>query len=85
MNVNRMKAVTRSRRDISERATRIGLIAIASLSCTAWPLRSDAANPSHPNPTAEQDEATVVNRGDVVHLPAPLKRALGELAEESHT
>jgi hypothetical protein len=85
MNVNRMKAVARSRRDISERATRIGLIAIASLSCTAWPLRSDAANPSHPNPTAEQDEATVVNRGDVVHLPAPLKRALGELAEESHT
>jgi hypothetical protein len=83
MNVNRVKAVTRSRRGISERATRMGLVAIATLGCTALPLRSDAG--SHPNPTAEQDEATVLNRGDVVHLPAPLKRALGELAEESHT
>ena len=83
MSVNRVKAVTRSRRGISKRATRMGLVAIATLSCTALPLRSDAG--SHPNPTAEQDEATVLNRGDVVHLPAPLKRALGELAEEPHT
>jgi hypothetical protein len=85
MNVNRVKAVTRSRRGIPERTIRIGLIALAGLGCTALPLRSDAVNPVHPNPTAEQDEATVVNRGDVVNLPAPLKKALGELAEESHT
>jgi hypothetical protein len=85
MNMSRVKAVTRSRSGISERAARIGLVAIATLGCAALPLRSDAANPPHPNPTAEQDEATVLNRGDVVHLPAPLKRALGELAEESHT
>jgi hypothetical protein len=85
MNVNRVKAVTRSRQGISGRATRMGLVAIATLSCTALPLRSGAATPPHPNPTAEQDEATVLNRGDVVHLPAALKRALGELAEESHT
>jgi hypothetical protein len=85
MNVNRMKAVTRSRQGTSQLATRIGLAALASFCCAALPLRSDAANPPHPNPRAEQDEATVVNRSDVVHLPAPLKRALGELAEESHT
>src|SRR5882724_3371074 len=85
MNVNRMKAATRPGQGISQRATRIGLVALASLGCAALPLRGDAANPPHPNPRAEQDEATVVNRSDVVHLPAPLKRALGELAEESHT
>jgi hypothetical protein len=45
--------------------------------------RSFAA--AHPNPTAEQDEARVRQRGDVVRLPEPLKHALGELAEEPHT
>lgn len=85
MDVNRMKAVTRCRRGIPGRATRPTLFALASLGCAALPLPSNAVNPVHPNPTAEQDEATVVNRGDVVNLPAPLKRVLGELAEESHT
>jgi hypothetical protein len=43
-----------------------------------------AAGP-HPNPTAEQDEATVRNRADVVNLPAPLKDRLGEIAEDPHS
>jgi hypothetical protein len=85
MKGKRMKAVTADRRRLQGRAARIGLVALASLGCAALPLPSSAVNPPHPNPTAEQDEATVVNRGDVVHLPAPLKRVLGELAEESHT
>ena len=33
----------------------------------------------------ERDERLVRNRGDVVHLPGPLKDALGELAERPHT
>jgi len=45
------------------------------------PLQSFAS--AHPNPTAEQDEQTVVNGGDVIKLPGPLKHALGELAETS--
>src|ERR1700732_1458613 len=85
MKGKRMKAATPVRRGLQGRAARIGLVALASLGCAALPLPSNAVNPPHPNPTAEQDEATVVNRGDVVHLPAPLKRVLGELAEESHT
>lgn len=84
MNVNRLKAVTRCRR-APGRFAHIGLTMIASLTCAGLPLYSEAANPPHPNPRAEQDEAAVVNRGDVRQLPAPLRSALGELAEESHT
>ena len=47
------------------------------------PLYSYAA--AHPNPTAEQDEQTVRNRGDVAKLPAPLRNTLGELAERPHS
>jgi hypothetical protein len=47
------------------------------------PLSAYAA--AHPNPTAAQDEATVRNRVDVVKLPAPLKKALGEIAENPHS
>ena len=50
----------------------------------AVPLALIASGP-HSNPNAEADEKAVVTRGDVVHLPQPLKHALGELAEEPHT
>jgi len=85
MSTKRITAAGRFGQGIPERVARIGLIALAGLVVAALPLRGDAANPIHPNPHAEQDEATVINRGDVVHLPAPLKKALGELAEEAHT
>ncbi len=84
MKANRMKAVTRRWRGIPDRATRIGLIVLASLGAGALPLRGDAAG-AHPNPTAEQDEATVRNRGDVIKLPKPLRDALGEIAERPHS
>ena len=49
-------------------------------------LSTSVAAPSpHPNPFAAQDEARVRQRGDVRKLPEPLKRALGELAEEPHS
>src|SRR5882724_11481005 len=85
MNVNRMKAVTGIRHGTAAGAMRVGLVALATLGCAALPLQSHAVNPPHPNPAAEQDEAIVVNRADVRHLPGPLRHALGELAEEPHT
>src|ERR1700681_831493 len=85
MSHDRTKAVVRGRLRISDHVLQAGVIVLAGVAIAAMPLRGNAANPVHPNPTAEQDEATVLNRGDVVKLPAPLKKALGELAEESHT
>jgi len=41
--------------------------------------------PCHPNPIAAQDTATVRNRGDIVHLPDPLKNLLGTLAGRPHS
>lgn len=85
MSAHNRNVATRRRSRIRDRIMQWGLVVLAGWGLAAIPLISDAANPIHPNPTAEQDEATVINRGDVVKLPAPLKRALGELAEESHT
>lgn len=39
----------------------------------------------HPNPLGELEERLVRNRGDVRYLPAPLKDALGQMAERPHT
>jgi hypothetical protein len=41
--------------------------------------------PCHPNPQSAQDEATVGSRGDVIHLPAPLKDRLARLANRPHS
>src|SRR5438874_11234821 len=41
--------------------------------------------PKHPNPNAAADMATVLNRGDVVHLPAPIKNVLAEMARRPHS
>src|SRR5438445_10132040 len=41
--------------------------------------------PCHPNPLAAQDRLTVANRGDVVHLPQPLKDRLIRLADRPHS
>src|SRR5689334_14283543 len=80
-----INAIKRGRRSVPTRMARVGLAVIVGVTCSAASQYSIAANPAHPNPRAEQDEATVVHRGDVVKLPAPLKHALGELAEEPHT
>jgi len=65
--------------------TQLGWLAFAGLASSAAMQQSFAVNPAHPNPTGEQDEQTVLHRGDVVKLPAPLKRTLGELAENPHS
>jgi hypothetical protein len=41
--------------------------------------------PCHPNATAAQDIETVAHRGDVVHLPDPLRDRLIELAGRPHS
>ena len=41
--------------------------------------------PCHPNPQAAQDVATVLNRGDVIQLPGPLRDALARLADRPHS
>jgi hypothetical protein len=48
----------------------------------AQDVQNDAA---HPNPGADADEQAVLNRGDVVHLPAPLRTALGQMARRPHS
>jgi hypothetical protein len=45
----------------------------------------DAEKSSHPDLGAIADEQFVLHRGDVVHLPAPLKRVLGRMARRPHT
>lgn len=41
--------------------------------------------PCHPNPHAFHDVLTVKHRGDIKHLPSPLKNALKRLASRPHT
>ena len=44
-----------------------------------------AQTPAHPNPNAAFDEFFVTHRGDVIHLPLPLRHRLGELAARPHS
>src|SRR3982750_4313587 len=41
--------------------------------------------PCHPNPREAQDRFTVRNRGDIVHLPQPLKDRLQDIGGRPHT
>jgi hypothetical protein len=41
--------------------------------------------PCHPNPNATQNMTTVANRGDILHLPTPLKNRLAQMAGRPHT
>jgi len=62
--------------------------AIAALALTARPWIARAEQPPppcHPNPLAAQDEATVRNRGDIVHLPTPLKDRLAQVGNRPHS
>jgi len=73
-----------ARRWSSNRMIRTGIALIASVGFASASQYTFAVNPVHPNPTADQDEATVLHRADVVKLPQPLKHTLGELARELH-
>jgi len=65
---------------------RVSRAKLAVLMCAAATTAMSAwASGPHRNPTGEQDEQRVRNRGDVASLPGPLKFTLGELAERPHT
>src|SRR5262245_62119807 len=57
------------------------VVAAATLAASA----AHAQTPAHPNPFAARDVAFVTHRGDVRHLPLPLKNRLGELAARPHS
>ena len=58
---------------------------LAVLLCATATTMSVWASGPHRNPDGERDEQRVRNREDVIHLPAPLRFTLGELAERPHT
>jgi hypothetical protein len=65
-------------------ATHLLTLTLASL-FTAWSYAEQPPAPCHPNPLAAQDSATVASRGDIVHLPEPLKDRLIRLADRPHS
>jgi hypothetical protein len=75
--------------DASVRATlKRSVVALSPLlACFAIASASaqSGSNPPHPNPEGSADEQFVLHRADVVHLPAPLKNRLGQLARRPHT
>ena len=56
-----------------------------ALAVTLASPAAHAQQPAHPNPTAFFDAFFVTHRGDVAHLPAPLRHRLGELAARPHS
>jgi hypothetical protein len=62
------------------------LTGLATLGGLAGPVLAEQPNsPCTPNPQAAQDVATVLHRGDVVHLPVELQTALARLADRPHS
>ncbi len=62
------------------------LAGLATLGGPGRPAFAEQPNPPcFPNPQAAQDVATVLNRGDVTHLPAALQDALARLADRPHS
>jgi hypothetical protein len=79
-------ATPKTRRAVRQFAA-VALLAITS--AAGVPASRSAAEqpppPCHPNPQAALDMMTVANRGDVSHLPAPLKTELVRLASRPHS
>ncbi len=74
-----------------QRRTRVATACVA-LACGAglWSVDAAAASnqpqpPCHANPNARMDGETVEHRGDVRHLPDPLKERLEALAQRPHS
>jgi hypothetical protein len=58
---------------------------VAALNRKAVAQQIQPPAPCHPNPSANQDMATVRNRDDVKNMPAPLKDRLAILAGRPHS
>jgi hypothetical protein len=88
--MSQFNAVSRPRRTMAMSIMLVTLISLlmapaAMLRQTAFAQDIQPPAPCHPNPDAAHDMATVRNRGDVVHLPAPLRDRLGILAGRPHS
>jgi hypothetical protein len=79
-----MPQLSTSRMKATKLATHLLALALASSLVTRSYAEQPPA-PCHPNPQAAQDEQTVHNRGDVIHLPDPLKNRLARLANRPHS
>src|SRR5436309_461125 len=53
--------------------------------CVSYAKQPQPPAPCHPNPHAAEDRATVLTRGDVRHLPEPLRNRLAALAARPHS
>jgi hypothetical protein len=69
----------------SGRRTTYLLAAMLTMAFSARSYAEQPPAPCHPNPSAAQDEAAVLARGDVAKLPAPLQDRLGQLANRPHS
>ena len=69
----------------SGRRTAYLLAAMLTMAFSARSYAEQPPAPCHPNPSAAQDQATVLARGDVASLPAPLQNRLGQLANRPHS
>jgi hypothetical protein len=81
---NSATSAHRAVHDILKRAARRASPLLAALALTTA-VAQDAEQASRPNPEATSDTQQVVNRADIVHLPAPLKTMLGRLAGRPHS
>jgi hypothetical protein len=69
----------------TKRATYLLTLALVASFTTRSYAEQPPSPPCHPNPQADQDEATVRNRGDVSQLPAKLQDRLAQLANRPHS
>jgi hypothetical protein len=69
------------------RTTRTWLWVLLSglLALPPWVAAEQPPPPCHPNATAAQDVATVLGRGDVTAVPAPLQARQAQLADRPHS
>ena len=82
-----MKNLTNPNEKIASVGTRIPLVVILALAALVPGLvfAEQPPPPCHPNPRANQDMATVRERGDIRHLPGPLKDRLVQMAGRPHS
>src|SRR5436305_488577 len=62
-----------------------GMLPLTMLTLVTLTQAQQPPAPCHPNRTADMDMATVRDRGDVRHLPGPLKDRLVQLAGRPHS
>src|SRR5439155_10924831 len=62
-----------------------GMLPLTMLALVTLARAQQPPAPCHPNRTADMDMATVRDRGDVRHLPGPLRDRLVELAGRPHS